>query len=403
MPSAKSGLPWASLGILAVGSFVIVCSQSGTSGLIADIAAGLGTTDGGVGIAVTVFSAAVAISTLPMFVVLRRRSRKTVLVLGFAGAGVSSLAASAAPNLALFVVSRMAGGVAHGLFSMALMAYIALTVQRRFMGRALAIAGAGSALAMWVGIPMVTWIGYGPGGWRLSFGVIGAAALVVATWVLFGLPRDPDRPRSGSARLEWWRLGMWGTRARALVPVWQANATSVANAASFYVVFSFIGTWLGEVAHVSGSEVAAALLVAGTGAMAGMAAAGPVSDLWGTRRGQTSLAVWLVAQSLLLAAVGALSLGGGWMWVAMFLLGVPGGALAIVQQARVTELTPEPLQKATAAAQSVAGNGGMALAGGIGGLLIAGGATWLLPWATVVFALIALCLDHTMSARLRTS
>jgi DHA1 family inner membrane transport protein len=282
------------------------------------------------------------------------------------------------------------------------MAYIALTVDRRLLARSLAVAGAGSAAAMWMGIPLVTWIGHGPGGWRLAFAVAGALSLIVAVWVFLGLPRDPTRPRhrEGRHRLKWWSLRMWVFRGRTLKPVWLANTTSIANAASFYVVYSYIGVWLSDVAGTSGPSVAGLLLMAGTGAIAGMAAAGPVSDLCGTQLGQRALVAWLVIQSMFLLVVGAYAGDSAWLWIVMFLLGVPGGSLAIIQQARVTELTPEPLQKATAAAQSMAGNGGMALAGAVGSAVIFCDATWLLPGVTIVLAIVALVSDQLVTAQL---
>lgn len=402
MTQSKSSWHLGSLLVLSVGTFVIACIQTGTSGLISDIADGLRTSEGSIAISVTAFSATVAISTIPMFLLLRRRSRKSVLVIAFATAGLACIAASVTGNVGWFTVSRAVGGVAHALFSMASMAYIALTVEPRYLGRSLAVAGSGSALAVWLGIPLMTWVGKSAAGWRVAFLGLGVATLVVSALVFLRLPHDsvPHRPRAAPTRRPWWRKGQWRDERSALTLVAQANSASVANAAAYFVVFSYVGIWLRDVAHVSGPQIAALLLVSGTGAVAGMAAAGPVSDIWGTKLAQTCLSCAMVAEALVLVGVGAFEAGPVLRALSMFLLGVPGGAVAVVQQARVAHLTPQELQPATAAGQTIAGNGGMAVAGMLGGVLLASGWSWALPWATVALAVTALAVDRLMAARI---
>ena len=397
----KSRWPLGSLIVLASGTFVMVCIQMGTSGLVSDIADGLGTSEGLVAFSITAFSLAVSISTIPMFLLLRRRSRKSVLVIAFAAAGAACIAASVADNVAWFTVSRAIGGVAHALFSMSSIAYIVLTVETRYLGRSLTVAGSGSALAVWLGIPLMTWVGKGEPGWHVAFLGLGVATLVVSALVFVKLPGDSVPPSLGdAARSGWWRKEEWSGTRRAFSIVAQANTACVIYAAAYFVVFSYIGIWLNEVARVSGQELVMLLLVSGTGSVVGMLVAGPISDLWGTKWAQTLLTFVMMVEALVLVAVGVSGSGSVVRVLAMFLLGVPGGAFAVTQQARAADLTPVALQPATAAGLTIAGNGGMAVSGMLGGFFVASGVSWALPWATVGLAVIALIVDRMMEARL---
>ncbi len=398
-----AGSPWnlGSLIVLAMGTFVMVCIQMGTSGMISDIALGLGSSEGAIAVSVTAFSLTVSVSTIPMFLLLRRFSRKSVLVMAFATAAAACLGVGIAGSAVWFTVGRTIGGIAHALFSMASLAYIALTVDSKYLGRSLTIAGSGSALAVWIGIPLMTWVGKEAAGWRIAFLGLGVLTFLVCGLVVFLLPGDKLPRRSGEgSTLPWSHDGRWSGIRNALSIIVQANAASLIYAAAYYVVFSYIGIWLRDVPGVSAQEIVILLLISGSGAIVGMAAAGPIADLWGTKFAQTILFFVMIGEAFVLIAIGLLGSGSTFRAIAMFLLGVPGGAVAVTQQARVTDLTPEFLQPATAAGLTIAGNGGMAVAGMLGGVFIASGESWALPWATVMLSLIALFIDRVMAERL---
>ena len=97
----------------------------------------------------------------------RRYPRKTLVVVVLIGFALSNLLTAVGPTYEIVIVSRIIGGLAHGLFWAVVGAYAAHLVPKEQLGRAIAVTAAGASAAFVLGVPLGTALGHAlGGGWR---------------------------------------------------------------------------------------------------------------------------------------------------------------------------------------------------------------------------------------------
>src|SRR5215218_4263909 len=84
-PAARRRLPLAALIVLALMGFILVAIETMPAGLLPDIADGMSTSEGTVGLFVSAYALGTMIVTVPAISLTRRFRRKPLLLLGIAG------------------------------------------------------------------------------------------------------------------------------------------------------------------------------------------------------------------------------------------------------------------------------------------------------------------------------
>ncbi|WP_153028950.1 MFS transporter [Amycolatopsis sp. YIM 10] len=181
---------WLAVLSVTVGTFSIVTSQLLPVGLVPQIAATLGVSEGTVGLTLTVpgFVAAVA---APALVVAAGRLDRRLVLTGLSALLVGANVVSAlAPNFAVLLVARILVGLSVGGFWGIAGGIAVRLVPERVVGRATATIFAGVSTATVAGVPASKLLG-DLTDWRTAFAVVGVVALGVLAAQIFLLPPLP--------------------------------------------------------------------------------------------------------------------------------------------------------------------------------------------------------------------
>ena len=306
----------APLVLLSAGVFLAVSTEMLPVGLLPEIGQGLDVSPAQTGLLVSLFAVLVALTTVPIAAVVQRWPRRAVLA-GLLGAyTVSNVVFALAPGYGVALLARAIGGLAHaGFFAVAVATAVSLVDAER-AGRAVALLGAGNALALVFGVPLGTALGSAVG-WRWAFVVLAVALVVLAVAVLRVLPaQTPESEGTRTSVLD-------GIRRPAVLVM---AVVIVLLALGHFTLYTYVSPLL---LHdgVAGPHIGAVLFAYGVGGLLGLAAAGAVV----VRRPGPALAATLVLMlvSLVLAAMVSSSPG---IIVVVVLWGVAFGAFPTLTQ-----------------------------------------------------------------------
>lgn len=297
--------------VLALGTFLMGTTEFIVAGLLPELAASFGTSDGQAGLAITTFAVGMIVGAPTMPLLTLRLPRRTTLVLALTLFAVAHVVSALTGDFTVLLVSRVVSGVATGCFwGIAAVVATGLVGAQR-SSSALGIVVGGGMLATVLGVPVGSFAGQLIG-WRGPFWALAALAVVTATAVVALVPSDVERTEDPTIRSE--------VRALASVPLWLTLVTCAAINAGVLSVYSFISPLLTGRTGLSGSLVPLALVLFGTGALAGNVIGGRLGD---TRPFRTPLVTATVS---LLAMVLLLLLGTSPVWTlaAFTLLGAVG-------------------------------------------------------------------------------
>lgn len=276
--------------LLSAGVFLAVSTEMLPVGLLPEIGLGLGVSAARTGLLVSLFAVLVALTTVPIAAFVQRWPRRTVLAALLGVYTLSNVVFALAPGYGVALVARALGGLAHaGFFAVAVATAVSLVDAER-AGRAVALLGAGNALALVFGVPLGTALGSAVG-WRWAFVVLAVALVVLAVAVLRVLPaQTPQTTGTQTSVLD-------GIRRPAVLVM---AVVIVLLALGHFTLYTYVSPLL---LHdgVSGPRIGAVLFAYGCGGLVGLAAAGAFV----VRRPGQALAVTLVLMlvSLVLAAV----------------------------------------------------------------------------------------------------
>lgn len=184
------GLPVAGLLALAMTGFICIMTETLPAGLLPEIGAGLHISSALAGQMVTAYALGSLSAAIPLTLVTQRWRRRRVLLLAIIGFVVFNSITAFSTHYDLTLVARYGAGAAAGLAWALLAGYARRMVTRAQQGRALAIAMVGTPIALSLGVPAGTWLGAAVG-WRLAFGIMSGATLLLIVWVLAKVPDFP--------------------------------------------------------------------------------------------------------------------------------------------------------------------------------------------------------------------
>ena len=178
---------WLSLLGITVSAFIFNTSEFIPVGLLTDLGATFGTSEGTTGLIVSVYAWAVMLLSLPLMMLATRVPFRPLMliVLGVFSAGqvLSALAAS----YGMLMAARLVVACAHSVFWAIAAPVAARLVDAKHSAMAVSMVVTGSALAMIVGLPLGRVIGLVMG-WRQTFACVAAVALAVLAYLAFVFP-----------------------------------------------------------------------------------------------------------------------------------------------------------------------------------------------------------------------
>jgi MFS transporter, DHA1 family, inner membrane transport protein len=254
-------------------------------------------------------------------------------------------------------VFRFLSGLPHGAYfgiaTLVAASLVPTEKRTQAVGRVLL----GLTVATIFGVPLANWIGriYG---WRWAFVVVAGLALLCAVLIALYAPRD--RILAGASPLR--ELG-----ALKRSQVWLTLATGAIGFGGIFAVYTYLGSTLIDVTHVSAGTAALVFSVFGVGMTAGNLVVPRFAD----RALMPTAGVLLAGSAAVLAIYPSAAVNLWTVSADVFLIGV-GGALATVLQTRLMDVAGDA-QSLAAALNHSAFNVANALGPWLGGMAIAAG------------------------------
>lgn len=190
LSSAK--LPWAGLLALALTGFICILTETLPAGLLPQISKGLGITESLAGQLVPLYALGSLAAAIPLTAVTRSWRRRPLLLLCIIGFHVFNTVTAISSLYLVTLAARFLAGVSAGVLWGMIAGYARRMVPDSLKGRAMAIAMAGTPLALALGVPIGTFVG-DLIGWRTVFGIMSLLTVTLVIWVLWKLPDYPGQ------------------------------------------------------------------------------------------------------------------------------------------------------------------------------------------------------------------
>lgn len=188
----KSGLKaWLPVIGLTFSAFIFNTSEFIPIGLLSDIAADFSITESHAGLMITVYAWVVALASLPLMLVFAKTESKKLMLSITALFVVSHVLSGLASDFYMLMLSRMGVACAHAIFWSIVTPLAVKTAPEGKQSTALSFIVSGSSIAMIVGLPLGRTIGL-YAGWRATFLIIGAVALIILCILAAVLKKTPE-------------------------------------------------------------------------------------------------------------------------------------------------------------------------------------------------------------------
>ncbi|WP_307841116.1 MFS transporter [Streptomyces endocoffeicus] len=369
---ARQGLPVLALAMMACTGFLVIMTETLPAGLLPQLASGLQVSEGGAGQLVSAYALGTVLAAIPAAALTRELRRRGLLLAGLGGFLVANAVTALAPSLTLALAARFVGGAFSGLLWGMLAGYARRIAAPEHAGRALAVAMAGTPVALSVGTPLGAWLG-STLGWRWSFAAMSLLAALIMITVRAVVPDVPGQRAQTQLPLR--RVLTFPGVPTILVVVFTWML-------AHNLLYTYIAPYLRE-SHLP-LRPDLALVAFGVAALIGIWITGLFIDR--ALRGLTlmSVALFAVAGAILLAAQGSLSFA----LLAIALWGVAFGGAATHLQTAMGAAAGENADVANAML-TTAFNAAIFGGGALGAVVVDGLGARTLPAVLVALALIA--------------
>lgn len=344
---------WLPLIGITVSAFVFNTSEFMPVGLLTDIGATFGTSEGETGLIISVYAWAVMILSLPLMILGSRLAFRPLMLLVVGVFCAGQVLSAVSVSYGMLMCSRLVVASAHSVF-WAIAAPVAVkVVDERHAPMAVSAVVTGSALAMIVGLPLGRVIGLALG-WRQTFACVGVVSAAVLVYLGFVFPRIAAGKPFTLKQLP----GIM--RNKVLVGIFVVTAL---YAMGYYTGYSYIEPFLLQIGGMDEAVVTFALVAFG---IAGVVGSAICSRCYRSHRRAFAVAVVAgVALALLLLRASALSVG--LVFAVCALWGIAGSGYSIVYQAEIIEFASEGEQTVAMAIFSGIFNLGIGTGSFIGG------------------------------------
>lgn len=188
--SAPGRLPMAALLAFAWAGLVAILTETMPAGLLPLIGRGLGVSDVLAGQLVTAYAAGSVLAAVPLTAATAGLRRRPVLLAAFGGLLAFNTVTAVAGRYDVVLAARFLAGVSSGLAWGMISGCARRLVPAERQGWAMAVAMAGTPVALAIGTPAGAMLG-AAAGWRAAFGTMSCLTLGLAGWVAWAVP---DRP-----------------------------------------------------------------------------------------------------------------------------------------------------------------------------------------------------------------
>ncbi|HQQ68947.1 MAG TPA: MFS transporter [Alicycliphilus sp.] len=344
---------WFVLGLMSSVTFVGILSELVPSGILPQLAEGLGVAETEVGFLVGVYALASAVCAIPLVSATLGMNRKKLLMALLIGFAVANIVVAVSSSYSVIVACRILGGICAGVMWPMIAAYGTRLVPADMQGKAITVIMAGNTLGISVGMPAMTTVGV-TFGWRAEFMVLGLLVAAIAVLSYFFLPSVEGAKLSKSnsplAVLK---------NSRILVVLLLTFLTVTAH----YGIYTYITLLVEKISFPGG--IGLALLIFGIGSIISVFGSAKYVDAHLRGLIVSMLVTGAVSMALFLAFAGT----PGVSHVAFFLWGIAFGPLVSMYQTAVSKLVDEAKDVATSVQSSVF-NFSIMIATWIAGLLL---------------------------------
>ena len=372
-PEPAKQLPVSALLALAMTGFICILTETIPAGLLPQISHSLAVSPSLAGQMVTAYAAGSLLLAIPLTLLTRSWPGRRVLLLTVLGFLVFNSLTAISGNVTMIMFARFMAGACAGLAWSLLAGFARRIVTPSLQGRALAIAMAGTPVALSLGVPVGTWMGE-LAGWRLTFAIMSGLSLFLTGWIMLSVPKVAAESGSQQTTL----------RTALLVPgVRPVLMVVLGWMLAHNILYTYITPFIAPAGLAP--RVDLVLLVFGLTALAGIVMTGYVVDRYLRQAVLLSVAGFaLVALLFSLYGTSAPAIYGGTaLWGLTF-----GGAATLLQ----TALADASGKHADVALSLnvVTWNSAIALGGVCGGLLLRHGGSESIPRVLLLLLLITL-------------
>ncbi len=252
--------PWLPLIGLVLSVFIFNMSEFTPVGLLTNIATDLEVSESKAGMIISFYAWVVAIISLPMMLLFVKTEYKRTMLLMVALFSFFQFISGIASSYEMLMIGRIGVAVAHSVFWAIVTPMAIKSVDIGYQRLAISAIAAGTSIAMIFGIPLGRIIGLALG-WRMAFMTIAIIGVFTFMMLLIVLPRM-ENPRTFTLK----RLPDILTN-KVLIGIYILTIVFVTG---YYMGYSYIEPFLGQVAGMSDSMITLALTVIGVaGIMAG--------------------------------------------------------------------------------------------------------------------------------------
>jgi MFS transporter, DHA1 family, L-arabinose/isopropyl-beta-D-thiogalactopyranoside export protein len=346
---------WLPLLGIAVSAFIFNTSEFMPVGLLTDIGATFGTTEGETGIMVSVYAWAVMLLSVPLMILATRIPFRPLILAVLAVFCAGQVFSALAPNFGALIAARLVVACAHSVFWAIAAPLAARLVDESHGAMAVSLVITGSSLAMIVGLPIGRVIGLAMG-WRLTFACVAGVALVVLAFLLVVFPR-----LQGATTFRMNQLPSI-MKNKVLVGVFVMTALYPMG---YFTCYSYIEPFLLQVGGMPDGLVTTVLVVFGVAGLVGSAICTRFYTAKSVHFPRLAIAGVAVAILLLRFCVVSAPL----TFAVCVLWGISSSAYQIVYQAKIIEVADESEQTVATAMFSGIFNLGIGTGSFIGGLV----------------------------------
>lgn len=344
---------------LALGNFVVGLSILLPTGILAELSRGLDVPIGTVGLLISLGAGVVCISPPLVAWITSRIERRVLLSSILLWMTLGHLASAFAPNYSTLLGIRLAMLAFAGAFTPLAAGTAALLVPEHKRASVIASVLLGWALAIAIGLPLIS-VTAPQVGWRATYTLVAILAAVGFLSLLVGLPRGL---KGAPVIFATWRAVGRNRQLLLLLLI-----TSLL-AAGQLVVIAFVGPSLTQLTGATPRDIAVVFLLFGVMTLIGNVCASRLVQVWGAFKTSAVFIVCIVIGAALWA-VGAgtypLMAAGAAIW------GLGFAAATAMQQVRLIAAAPA-LATASVAINNTALYLGQAIGSGIGSALFARG------------------------------
>jgi predicted MFS family arabinose efflux permease len=173
---------------------ITILTEALPAGLLPQMAESLAVSEALVGQLVTIYAVGSLVAAIPLTTATQAWRRRPLLLIAIGGFAIVNTVTAISTSYPITLVARFFAGVFAGLLWALAAGYSARMVPEHLRGRAIAIAMAGTPVALSLGIPAGTFLG-AAFGWRVTFGLMSVLTVILVFWVLAKVPDFPGQAR----------------------------------------------------------------------------------------------------------------------------------------------------------------------------------------------------------------